>query len=577
MALSATQRDFVASAYAAARAAGLSGVQADLAVSQAIHESAWGTRPSGTNNVHGIKGKGKSVQTHEVVGGKRVNQRASFRNFGSLTDSFRAWKGLMERRFSKVMNAPTLAEAVKGLRAGKPGGYATDPNYDSKVKATARLVASTPVGMASRAPQLMDAPSMAPLMARMDSAPIPANLPSAFRPDNMMAAGPRFSQPAQVARAPLQAPAPERFGGRGSGMTAAPVMAGFAPDPSRFGRQTMAPPAPTRGDRVGSGSFSVPPDPARFGPSPSAPLSAPRMAQPDAIDPARFGQIAMGPIAAPVASAAPQMRSPRSMEVGPGALSLDFVPPELMPAQLATPAPVEVPPAPVTAPPLAAPRVVREMPVHSVDAGFPSAPPRTPAATPMDVYRGLAPSAMSASGNQVSRDQFGNTSVTNQFGATTMTLPDGSQAATRSPIAGPLGQGGGILSEPSAMFEPQDRLQGRSPFGNTARGLGGGLAGAGLGGLLAGPLGAALGAFVGKELAKPGGGRVGGLFGGGNRTAGSLPEWTRVSPEMFPQAPRGQQTVYQYPEYQSNRSLNDMRDISPAAADAISRGTGGLY
>lgn len=137
MASRTQQREFTEQAYAAAREAGLSGPQADLAVAQAVHETSWGTKPSGTNNYHGIKGPGKSVKTHEIVGGKRVNIKDSFRNFKSMADSFKAWGGLMGRRYRDVMAAPTLSDAVKGLRAGQQGGYATDPNYDSKVKSIA--------------------------------------------------------------------------------------------------------------------------------------------------------------------------------------------------------------------------------------------------------------------------------------------------------------------------------------------------------------------------------------------------------------------------------------------------------
>jgi hypothetical protein len=530
MALSATQRDFVASAYAAARAAGLSGVQADLAVSQAIHESAWGTRPSGTNNVHGIKGKGTSVQTHEIEGGKRVNQRASFRNFGSMTESFRAWKGLMERKFSAVMNADTLPEAVKALKAGKQGGYATDPKYDNKVKAIANTVTRAPLAPLS-------------LMAGLNDAPIPP--PRFDRPSR-----PITPTPAPTAMA--SAPIPERFGpsaapARGSG-TSAPVMAGFTPDPSRFGRVPMAPPAAARGDRVGSGSFSAPPDPARFAPTPSVPSPAPRMA-PGPIDPARFGQV---PIAHIAPTPAPQMRSPRSME-GPGGIRLDMVPDELRPVPMA---PVQPPAAP-----LPAPVTVQNMPVHSVEAGAPPMVPQAPRPP--------------ASGNTVETDAFGNRSVTNKFGATTITGPGGNQsfgslnpgqasAPSIPSIPGPLGN-------PFAGMLGEGQPQG---FGKT---LGGGLMGARMGmvgGLPGMAIGGLLGGLLGRELSKPGGGRLGNLAGSlGIGQQSNLPEFV-PNPQSFPAVPGG---GYRGPATFSNRSGNDMRSISPAAADAISRGLGGLY
>lgn len=150
-----------------------------------------------------------------------------------------------------------------------------------------------------------------------------------------------------------------------------------------------------------------------------------------------------------------------------------------------------------------------------MDTGYPPAPPRPPAATPYDVYRGLAPTATSASGNVVSRDQFGNTSVTNKYGVTTIQTPQGQAFGSlgnplgSSLIEGPLSNAGGV----GKAFEPKAALGGRSPFGNFARGAAGTVGGAALGSLLAGPLGAMLGGALGREIAKPGGGAVGGLLG----------------------------------------------------------------
>ena len=144
--LTQNQKTFVTKAYQAASLAGLSGVQADLAVSQAIHESAWGTRPSGTNNYHGIKGKGSKVKTHEIKGGRRKNITASFRNFNSMADSFKAWADVVGKKFSGVISATNLKDAVKALRAGKPGGYATDPQYNQKITSTASRIANVAAG-----------------------------------------------------------------------------------------------------------------------------------------------------------------------------------------------------------------------------------------------------------------------------------------------------------------------------------------------------------------------------------------------------------------------------------------------
>jgi hypothetical protein len=111
-------------------------------------------------------------------------------------------------------------------------------------------------------------------------------------------------------------------------------------------------------------------------------------------------------------------------------------------------------------------------------------------------------------------------------------------------------------------------------FGKT---LGGGLMGARMGmvgGLPGMAIGGLLGGLLGRELSKPGGGRLGNLAGSlGIGQQSNLPEFV-PNPQSFPAVPGG---GYRGPATFSNRSGNDMRSISPAAADAISRGLGGLY
>lgn len=222
---------------------------------------------------------------------------------------------------------------------------------------------------------------------------------------------------------------------------------------------------------------------------------------PGPIDPARFGQVPIAHLM-PAAAPAPQMRSPRSMEVGPGALSLDAFPPELAPTPMAAPVAPPPPPAPALPPPT----TVRSLPVHEAEVGFPTTPP-APRFTPMDVYSGRAQEAVSASGNRVAADPFGNTSVTNRFGATTVMTPNGQAfgGLSSSPISGPLGNAG---------IEPREERHG---FGGLKT-IGGGLAGARMGGMVGGlpglAIGGLLGGLLGRELSKPGGGAVGNAFGG---------------------------------------------------------------
>lgn len=261
--LSPKQRDFAEKAYAAAAEAGLRGVQADVAVAQAAHETGWGAKPSGTNNYHGIKGPGKSVKTHEIVDGRRVNIKDSFRNFPSMAGSFKAWGGLMGRRFSGVLSAPTLKDAVSSLRAGQPGGYATDPNYNGKVNSIASKLSSfrttapslpsidriaTPV----ENPRTTMTASVTPV-ERSPLAPV-----SGFKPGGLLSPPNVSFSPVSSAQA---APSP--------GAMMSPQAQSFsAPNASRFGPATRNVSYSALGPALSAQAQSVsPPSPDRFGPT----------------------------------------------------------------------------------------------------------------------------------------------------------------------------------------------------------------------------------------------------------------------------------------------------------------------
>jgi hypothetical protein len=393
--------------------------------------------------------------------------------------------------------------------------------------------------------------------------PVPMPRPPSEHPSRPFTPTPA---PTAIARAPLAAPAAERFGGRGSGPAQAPVMAGFT-DPARFGRTPMAPAAPATGGRVGSGSFSAPPDPARFGPSPSASSPAMRMAPPDVPDPARLGQIAMGP---------PGMMAARQATWGPGGMSMPAFPASSTPANpgelggvrmsnpvglggpggLHMPPPQAAPVQPPVQPPAptftAPPTEVREYPVAEVGA-----PPMVPQAP-----------RPPASGNTVETDAFGNRSVTNKFGATTISGPGGNQSAgslnmgqaSIPSIPGPLGFSG-MLGE----GKPQG-------FGKT---LGGGLLGARMGmmgGLPGIAVGGLLGSLLGRELSKPGYGRLGGVASalgiGQQRFATGFPAAPAVPPRSFQPM-----TEAQHRDFLNSPGIRE----SAQAQSALSRGGGGLY
>lgn len=160
------QEQFFAEVYAGARQAGLSDAQARLAASQSSLETGFGKSMPG-GNMFGIKagkswtGPTQNLNTWEDVGG-RVNIVDKFRSYANPFDSLGDWAGLLERRFPEASAASSFTDAVGGLRAGQPGGYATDRNYNSKLNSIDQRfgeVAQQNYGLMGRE---IPTPSMAP-------------------------------------------------------------------------------------------------------------------------------------------------------------------------------------------------------------------------------------------------------------------------------------------------------------------------------------------------------------------------------------------------------------------------------
>lgn len=133
-----SRQDFYNEVYGYAKDAGLNEAQAHLAASQASLETGFGKSVAG-NNYFGVKagsswnGPTKDVRTWEEVGGKRQNITDRFRAYEHPVQSLRDWASTVGNRWSSAMSAPTFAEAVSALGAGKKGGYATDSKYGSKL------------------------------------------------------------------------------------------------------------------------------------------------------------------------------------------------------------------------------------------------------------------------------------------------------------------------------------------------------------------------------------------------------------------------------------------------------------
>lgn len=145
-------REFTAQMQAHAEAASQdSGIPAHLMLGQAALESGWGKRQitgsdgTASNNLFGIKAgpnwKGKTVEalTTEYINGVPQKRIEKFRAYDSYADSFRDFASLMQNnpRYGNVLE--NTGNAAGYAQALQDAGYATDPNYASKLK---RVIAS---------------------------------------------------------------------------------------------------------------------------------------------------------------------------------------------------------------------------------------------------------------------------------------------------------------------------------------------------------------------------------------------------------------------------------------------------
>ena len=116
------------------------GIDPRIIIAQAALETGWGKSVKG-NNLFGIKSHGKQngimVATHEVVDGKRVGITDSFRAYDTYADSISDYGDFLRdnKRYQPMLNADSLDEQIAALGAS---GYATDPDYASKIASIAK-------------------------------------------------------------------------------------------------------------------------------------------------------------------------------------------------------------------------------------------------------------------------------------------------------------------------------------------------------------------------------------------------------------------------------------------------------
>jgi flagellar protein FlgJ len=121
------------------------GIPAKFMLGQAALESGWGRREikgrdgSSSHNLFGIKAgsdwKGKVVEavTTEYVNGKAQRRVEKFRAYDSYADSFKDYAKLITNnpRYEKVLASG--GDATSFARGLQKAGYATDPNYATKL------------------------------------------------------------------------------------------------------------------------------------------------------------------------------------------------------------------------------------------------------------------------------------------------------------------------------------------------------------------------------------------------------------------------------------------------------------
>ena len=150
-----TQEEFVQAVLPAARAAAHKlGVDPEVVVAHAALETGWGKSvPTGADgrpsfNLFGIKagarwsGDTSLSATHEFAGGRMQSTLASFRAYDSPEQSIRDYAGVLQSspRYSAALNTGSdVAAFARGLQQG---GYATDPDYVSKLTAVAARLKS---------------------------------------------------------------------------------------------------------------------------------------------------------------------------------------------------------------------------------------------------------------------------------------------------------------------------------------------------------------------------------------------------------------------------------------------------
>jgi hypothetical protein len=275
--------------------------------------------------------------------------------------------------------------------------------------------------------------------------------------------------------------------------------------------------------------------------------------------------------------------APEAEPIGTAALATTNLPgygytaPSIDPVDVAVSPPEQISPPAISpqtfAPETVAPKSALKAPAPQQKPAAPSIPSGTQAA--LGFHEGTNNAAVASNGNLLTRDALGYSyNYSPDFDVTTISNPSGMMVGVKE---------GKVTADTAATStNPSKGLFGLSQdnVSNAVMGGLGGLGGAVVGGMF-GPVGSIIGSAIGRQLAvqnnpfaTPGAvqanpGLLGTLLGGLGVNLGG------TSRGGFPSAPTGPKGALG--GTQSNRSMGEMRGMSPAAAGAIGRGQGGLY
>lgn len=126
----------------AVNASARTGISPEIIFAQGALESSWG-RSAPNNNYFGIKGPGGNQTTREFINGQWITIKDSFKGYSSMADSVQGWVDFItgNKRYKTLLNSQGTDAQLAALQKS---GYATDPNYSSKLQSIIKGLPSLP-------------------------------------------------------------------------------------------------------------------------------------------------------------------------------------------------------------------------------------------------------------------------------------------------------------------------------------------------------------------------------------------------------------------------------------------------